>query len=99
MQKFFCHGMHSVHTLLLVAVVFMASHVSPPILGGADAGGVQVTRFVCVHCTQTGQLSSRSLFLSRAAVHLHIAQAKACPSSGLGHREMPIQVQAVDVMA
>ena len=98
-QKFCCHGMHSVCTLLLAAVVFMASQASPPILGGADAGGVQVTRFVCVHCTQTGQLSSRGLFLSRAAVRRHISHAQACRSAGLGHREVPIQVRAVDVMA
>ena len=41
------------------------------------------------------------LFLSRAAVRLHIAHAKACRShgAGLGHREVPIQVRAVDVMA
>ena len=95
MQKIFCHGMHSVRTLLLAAVVFMASQASPPNLGS----GVQVTRFVCVYCTQTGQLSSRCLFLSRAAVHQHIAQAKACRNSGLGHREMPIHVRALDVMA
>ena len=95
--------MHSVCTLLLAAVVFMASQASPPILGGADAGGVQVTRFVCVHCTQTGQLSSRGLFLSRAAVRRHISHwhAQACRSAGLGHRDVPIQVpgRAVDVMA
>ena len=97
--KFYCRGMHSVCTLLLAAVVFMASQASPPILGGADAGGVQVTRFVCVHCTQTGQLSSRGLFLSRAAVRRHISHAIACRSAGLGHREVPIQVRAVDVMA
>ena len=59
----------------------------------------QVTRFVCVHCTQTGQLSSRGLFLSSAAVRRHISHTQACRSAGLGHREVPIQVRAVDVMA
>ena len=43
------------------------------------------------------------LFLSCAAVRRHrdIAHAKACHShgAGLGHREVPIQVRAVDVMA
>ena len=39
------------------------------------------------------------LFQSRAAVHLHIAQAKARHSAGFGHCEMPIQVLAVDVIA
>jgi hypothetical protein len=67
-------------------------------------GQVQVTRFRRVHCrTQTGQLSSRGLFLSRAAVRRHISHwhAQACRSAGLGHRDVPIQVpgRAVDVMA
>ena len=67
-------------------------------------GQVQVTRFRRVHCrTQTGQLSSRGLFLSRAAVRRHISHwhAQACRSAGLGHRDVPIQVPgcAVDVMA
>ena len=45
--------------------------------------------------------ASVRLFLSRAAVRRHIAHAKACRShgAGLGHREVPIQVRAVDVMA
>ena len=62
-------------------------------------GQVQVTRFR-VHCrTQTDQLSSCGLFLSRAAVRRHISHAQACRSAGLGHREVPIQIRAVDVMA
>ncbi len=82
---------HSVRTLLLAAVVFMASQASPPTVGGQGQGPgvqVQVTRFVCVHCTQTGHLSSHSLFLSRAAVNRHIGHAKACRSAGMGYREM-----------
>ena len=93
------HAMtHAVRTLLLAAVVYMASQASPP-TGGGKGPGVQVTRFVCVHCTQTGHLSSHGLFLSRAAVNRHIGHAKACRSAGLGYREMPIQIRAVDVMA
>ncbi len=91
---------HAVRTLLLAAVVFMASQVSPPTVGGQGQGpGVQVTSFVCVHCTQTGHLSSHGLFLSRAAVNRHIGHAKACRSAGMGYREMPIQIRAVDVMS
>ena len=89
---------HSVRTLVLAAVVYMASQASPPTVGG-QGPGVQVTSFVCVHCTQTGHLSSHGLFLSRAAVNRHIGHAKACRSAGLGYREMPIQIRAVDVMA
>ena len=96
---------YSVRTLLLAAVVFMASRAIPPTVGqgkGPAAGsGPQVSRYVCVHCTQTGQLSSQGLFLSRAAVNRHISHAKACRNAGMGYREMPIQVQvrAGDVMA
>ncbi len=72
-------------------------------MGGQGKGpagpGLQVSRFVCVHCTQTGQLSSQGLFLSRAAVNQHISHAKACRNAGMGYREMPIQVRAVEVMA
>ncbi len=58
-------------------------------MGGQGQGlGVQVTRFVRVHCTQTGHLSSHGLFLSRAAVNRHIGHAKACRSAGMGYREM-----------
>ena len=91
---------HAVRALLLAAVVFMASQASLPTVGGQGQGpAVQVTRFVCIHCTQTGHLSSHGLFLSRAAVNRHIGHAKACRSAGLGYREMPIQIRAVDVMA
>ena len=44
--------------------------------------------------SQTGQLSSQGLFLSRAAVNRHISHAKACRNAGMGYREMPIQVLA-----
>ncbi len=84
---------HSVRTLLLAAVVFMATQATPPTVGGEGQGpGVQVTRFVCVHCTQTGLLSSCGLFLSRSAVNRHIAHAKPCRNAGMGYREMPIQI-------
>ena len=90
---------HSVRTLLLAAVVFMASQATPPTVGGEGQGpGVQVTGFVCVHCTQTGLLSSRGLFLSRSAVNRHIAHAKPCRNAGMGYSEMPIQIRAVDVI-
>ena len=89
---------HAVRTLRLAAVVYMASQASPPTVGG-QGPAVQVTRFVCIHCTKTGHLLSHGLFLSRAAVNRHIGHAKACRSAGMGYREMPIQIRAVDVMA
>ena len=42
------------------------------------------------NCTQTSQLSSQDLVLSFAAVNRN---------SGMRYREMPIQIQTVDVMA
>ncbi len=56
-------------------------------------------KVILPHCTQTGHLFSHSLFLSRAAVNRHIGHAKACRSAGMGYREMPIRIRAVDVMA
>ena len=78
---------HAVRTLLLAAVVYMASQASPPTVGGQGQGQeIQVTRFVCVHCTQTGHFAIHGLFLSRAAVNRHIGHAKACRSAGMGYR-------------
>ena len=90
----------SVSTLLLVAVVIMASRVSVPAAGPAAPGlGCQVTQFVCAKCTETGQLSSRCLFLSRAAVQRHIAASKLCRAAKLGFLEIQVDVQTSDVMA
>ena len=54
--------------------------------------------------TETGQLSSRCLFLSRAAVLRHIAASKQCrhcraAKLGLGFREIQVDVRTSDVMA
>jgi hypothetical protein len=90
----------SVSTLLLVAVVIMASRVSVPGAGPAASGlGCRLTRFVCAKCTDTGQLSSRGLFLSRAAVRRHIAASKPCRAANLGIRELQVDVRTSDVMA
>ena len=89
----------SVSTLLLIAVAIMASRVSVP---GARAGpaapglGCQATR---VKCTETSQLSSRGLFLSRSAVLRHIAASKPCRAAKLGIREIQVDVRTSDVMA
>ena len=41
-------------------------------LGTAQPGpGLGATRFVCAHCTATGELSSRGLLLNRASVRRH----------------------------
>ena len=62
---------------LINGVQFTCKSVGPPIQCG-------VTRFVCVNCTKTGKLSSRGLFLNRAAVRSHISAAKACFAADLG---------------
>ena len=61
-----------------------------PARGWLGCGGV--TCFVCAaHCTSTGQLSSRCLFLNRAAVQRHIAASKLCFTSGQGFREIQVE--------
>ena len=90
----------SVSTILLVAVVIMASGVSVPAAGPAAPGlGCRATRFVCAKCTKTGQLSSRGLFLSQAAVRRHIAASKPCRAAKLGIKEIQVEVLTSDVMA
>ena len=94
-------------TLLLAAVVLAdmasasespgppASHTRVP----ARGEGQGVTRLVCAHCTATGQLSSRCLFLSRAAVRRHISASKSCFSAGMGFREIAEEALPGDSMA
>ena len=95
------HVTSTFRTLLLVAVAVMAAKASdkpagPPAKSGL---GVTVTWFVCAHCTATGQLSSRGLFLNRAAVRRHIAAAKSCRAADLGIREIQVEARPGDVMA
>ena len=90
----------SVSTLLLIAVAIMASRASVPPTGPAAPGlGCQATRFVCAKCTETSQLSSWGLFLSRAAVRRHITASKPCRAAKLGIREIQVDVRTSDVMA
>ena len=58
-----------------------------------------VTHFVCVNCTTTGKLSSRGLFLNRAAVRSHISASKACSAANLGFSEIRADARSGDVMA
>ena len=74
------------------------SSAGPPATGGGLGFGA-VSRFVCVHCTPTGKLSSRGLFLARAAVRRHISATKSCREAGLGFREVHVEARAGDVMA
>ena len=83
-----------IRTLLLVAV--MASSAGPDAGPPIQCG---VTRFVCVNCTKTGKLSSRGLFLNRAAVRRHISAAKACFAADLGFSEIRVDARSGDVMA
>ena len=90
-----------VPTLVVAAITFMSSAVPPATggLGGLGCGPGGVSRFVCVHCTSTGQLSSRCLFLNRAQVRRHIRQSKPCHAADLGYRVIHAEARAVDVMA
>ena len=60
-----------------------------------------VQRFVCVHCTATGHLSSRGLFLHRSAVlrRRDIRGSKPCFAADLGFKEIHVEARACDVMA
>ena len=92
--------MSIVPTLLVAVVTFIAimSSAGPPATGeGLGCGAV--SRFVCVHCTSTGKLSSSCLFLARAAVRHHISATKSCREAGLGFREVHVEARAGDVMA
>ncbi len=94
-------------TLLLAAVasVIMASVPVPVTRAGSAAAGpagsgtVRVTRFVCAHCTSTGELSHRGMFLNRASVRRHIAASKPCRDVNMGIREILLGARAGDVMA
>jgi hypothetical protein len=89
----------SLSTLLLTAVAIMASRASVPGGGPAQVLPVTLTRFVCAKCSETSQLSSRGLFLSRAAVHHHIAASKPCRAAKMGIRQIQVDVRTADVMA
>ncbi len=92
--------MSIVPTLLVAVVTFNAimSSAGPPATGGGLGCGA-VSRFVCVHCTSNGKLSSRGLFLARAVVHRHISATKSCREAGFGFRELHVEARAGDVMA
>ena len=87
--------------LAAVASVIMAS-VQVPVstaAGLTGPGAGRVTRFVCAHCTSTGQLSHRGMFLNRASVRRHIAASKPCREANQGIREIQVEARAGDVMA
>ena len=73
--------------------------VSASALSDILAGPDRVTRFVCGHCTATGKLSSRGLFLNRAAVRRHIAASKPCRAAEAVVRMIQVETRAGDVMA
>ena len=82
------------------SVPISASALSDVLAAGPGAGAGRVTRFVCAHCTSTGQLSSRGLFLNRAAVRRHIAASKPCHAADAGIRTIQVEAaRAGDVMA
>ena len=99
--------MSIVWTLLLPALAFAvmpqvpasgSSSESAGAPGRADAAG-RVTRFVCMHCSLSGMLSSRCLFLHRAAVLRHISASPACRAAKVGIRTIQVEALAGDVMA
>jgi hypothetical protein len=92
----------SVCTLLLTAVALMASQASVPAGPDSEQGRAAtrtLTHFVCAKCSETCQHSSRGLFLSRVAVHRHIAASKPCFAAKMGIREIQVDVRTSDVLA
>ena len=51
------------------------------------------------HCTSTGELSHRSMFLNWTSVRRHIAATKPCREANTGIREILVEARAGDVMA
>ena len=92
-------------SVMASSVPISASALSDVLAAGAgpgrgDAGAGRLTRFVCAHCTATGKLSSRGLFLNRAAVRRHIAASKPCHAADAGIRTIQVEeARAGDVMA
>ena len=70
-----------------------------PDAGPSTRAGAGLTRFVCVNCSASGRLSSRGLFLHRAAVRRHISASKACFAADLGYKEIHVDALPGDVMA
>ena len=91
------NAMMSIFRTLLLAFAVMAS-VPAPGPADSDAAG-RTTRFVYAHCTSTGKLSSRGLFLNRAAVRRHIAASKHCRDAEEGIRTIQVEALAGDDMA
>ena len=91
----------SVCTLLLTAVALMTSRASVPAGPDSEQGRAAtqtLKRLVCAKCSATGQLSSRGLFLSRAAVHRHIAASRPCSAAKMGIREIQVFFRTSDVL-
>ncbi len=97
------HAMTStVWTRVLVALAATLASGASAMSGGPGVcglSGLGATRFICVKCTETGQLSSHGLFLNRASVRRHIARSKPCYQAQLGFHEIHVQARAGDVMA
>ena len=60
-----------------------------------------VLRFICVHCTATGHLSSRWLFLHRSAVlrHRDIRGSKPGFAADLGSHDLPVYASSCNVLS
>ena len=51
------------------------------------------------HCTSTGELSHRGMFLNRASIRRHIAATKPCREANMCIREILLEARAGNVMA
>jgi hypothetical protein len=51
------------------------------------------------HCTSSGELSHRCMFLNWSSVRRHIAATKQCREANMGIREIQLEALAGGVMA
>ena len=64
-----------------------------------DGPGLRFGSDTRAHCLNTGQPSSRCLFLNRVAVHRHVAASQQCFKAKLGYHKIQMAARPGDGMA
>ena len=70
-----------------------------PLKSKPDCPGLQFWSDTRAHCLNTGQPSSRCLFLNRVAVHRHVAASQQCFKAKLGYHKIQMAARPGDGMA
>jgi hypothetical protein len=61
-----------------------------PLKSVPDGPGLRFGSDTRAHCLNTGQLSSRCLFLNRVAVHCYVAASQPCFKAKLGYHKIQV---------